>query len=88
MPFDIVHCDLWTSPILSLEGHCYYVLFLDDYTKNLWTFPIHNKSQVHSIFLQFRFHIETHFERKIKCFHCDNGKEYDNTMFHKFYEQN
>jgi transposase InsO family protein len=88
MPFDIVHSDLWTSLILSSESHHYYVLFLDDYTNFLWTFPIHTKSQVHSIFLQFRTHIETQFERKIKCFQCDNGKEYDNTLFHKFCEQN
>lgn len=88
MPFDIVHNDLWTSPILSSEGHRYYVLLLDDYTKFLWTSPIHTKSQVHSICLQFRTHIETQFEIKIKCFQCDNGKEYDNTLFHKFCEQN
>jgi len=31
MPFDIVHNDLWTSPILSSGGHRYYVLFLDDF---------------------------------------------------------
>ena len=28
MPFDIVHSDLWTSPIVSSNGHRYYVLFL------------------------------------------------------------
>ncbi|GJZ00046.1 retrovirus-related pol polyprotein from transposon TNT 1-94 [Tanacetum coccineum] len=30
--FDIVHSDLWTSPILSLSGFQYYVLFLDHYS--------------------------------------------------------
>jgi histone deacetylase 1/2 len=88
MPFDTVHSDLWTSPVLSSEGHRYYVLFLDDYTNFLWIFPIHTKSQVYSIFLQFRTHNETQFERKIKYFQCDNGKEYDNSQFHKFCEQN
>jgi len=29
MPFDIVHNDLWTSPMLSSGGHHYYVLFLE-----------------------------------------------------------
>ncbi|GJS42534.1 ribonuclease H-like domain-containing protein [Tanacetum coccineum] len=29
---DIVHSDLWTSPILSLSGFKYYVLFLDHYS--------------------------------------------------------
>ncbi|KAJ9536884.1 hypothetical protein OSB04_029617 [Centaurea solstitialis] len=88
LPFDIVHSDVWTSPTLSSEGHRYYVLFLDDFTDFLWTFPIANKYQVHSIFLSFRAHISTHFEKEIKCFQCDNGKEYDNGPFHKFCELN
>ncbi|CAJ2641560.1 unnamed protein product [Trifolium pratense] len=87
-PFDIVHSDLWTSPTLSSGGHRYYILFLDDFTNFLWTFPIANKSQAYSIFLKFHNHIKTQFERDIKCFQCDNGKEYDNTSFHKFCEQN
>ena len=29
--FDIVHSDVWTSPIPSLSGFKYYVIFLDDY---------------------------------------------------------
>lgn len=54
----------------------------------MWTFTLHNKSQVHSIFLQFFAHIKTQFERDIKCFQCDNGKEYDNVVLKKFYELN
>ena len=30
--FDIVHSYLWTSPIPSLSGFIYYVLFLDHYS--------------------------------------------------------
>lgn len=48
-------------------------------------FPVANKSQVHSMFLSFRAHIKTQFEREIKCFQCDNGREYDNQSFYKFY---
>jgi hypothetical protein len=39
-------------------------------------------------FLQYHAYIKTQFERKIKCFQCDNGKEYDNALFHKFCEVN
>jgi len=88
MPFDIVHSDLWTSPVLSFGGHRYYVLFLDDFTYFLWTFSISNKPQVYSIFSQFRAHIQTQFECLIKCFQCDKGKEYDNNLFQKSCEQN
>ena len=72
-PFDIIHNDLWTSPIMSASGHCYYVLFLDDYSKFLWTFPIAKKSQVKHLFQSFHALIRTQFERHIKTFQCDNG---------------
>lgn len=54
MPFDIVHIDLWTSPVLSSSGHRYYILLLDDYSKFLWTFPLSNKSDAYSTFINFR----------------------------------
>nr|KYP70709.1 Retrovirus-related Pol polyprotein from transposon TNT 1-94 [Cajanus cajan] len=53
-PFDIIHSDLWTSPVLSSSGHRYYVLFVDDYSKFLWTFPLSQKSQTYSTFLNFK----------------------------------
>ncbi|GJX32733.1 ribonuclease H-like domain-containing protein [Tanacetum coccineum] len=34
--FEIVHSDVWTSPILSLFGFKYYVLFLDHYSQFVW----------------------------------------------------
>lgn len=81
MPFDIIHSDIWTSPILSSMGHQYYVLFLDDYSNYLWTFLLARKSDVFEKFLAFRAHILTQFERNIKNFQCDNGREFDNGPF-------
>lgn len=76
LPFDIVHGNLWTSPTLSSSGHLNYILFVDDFTNFLWTFPIPiaHKSQAFSTFLHFRNHIKTQFKRDIQCFQCDNGK--------------
>lgn len=87
-PFDIIHSDLWTSPIVSSGGHRYYILFLDDLTNFLWTFPISKKSQVFSVFSNFAQHIKTQFERTIKTFQCDNGKEYVNASFQNFFDEN
>lgn len=87
-PFDIIHSDLWTSPIVSSGGHRYYILFLDDLTNFLWTFPISKRSQVFSGFSNFAQHIKTQFERTIKTFQCDNGKEYVNASFQNFFAQN
>lgn len=31
-PFSLVHSDVWQSPISSVKGYKYYVLFTDDFT--------------------------------------------------------
>ena len=71
-PFDIIHSDLWTSPISSPSGYKYYVLFLDHYTNFLWTFPLFRKSQVYDVFVNFNTFVNTQFELNIKSFQCDN----------------
>jgi hypothetical protein len=39
-PFHLIHCDLWTSPIVSFSGYKYYLVILDDYSHYSWTFPL------------------------------------------------
>ena len=77
-PFDIIHSDVWTSPVSSPSGYKYYVLFLDHYTNFLWTFPLFRKSQVYDIFVNFYVFVHTQFELKIKSFQYDHGGEFDN----------
>jgi hypothetical protein len=84
LPFDILHSDVWTSPVLSSLGHKYYVLFLDNYSNFLWTYPISHKSQVYSCFQKLRAYINTQFQKEIKTIQCDNGREYVNNIFEKY----
>jgi hypothetical protein len=44
-PFQLVHVDIWTSPVCSLSGFKYYLVLLDDYSHFVWTFPIRQKSE-------------------------------------------
>lgn len=88
MPFDIIHSDLSTSPIVSTSSHKYYILFLDNFSNYLWTFPITRKSQVFKAFLSFRTYVLTQFEREVKTFQSNNGREFDDSSFHSFCEQN
>jgi hypothetical protein len=30
-PFELVHCDVWTSPVPSISGYSYYLVILDDF---------------------------------------------------------
>lgn len=50
LPFDMLHNDVWTSPVLSFVCHKYYVLFLDNYSNFLWTFPLSHKCRVYPMF--------------------------------------
>ncbi|GAA0176282.1 hypothetical protein LIER_29300 [Lithospermum erythrorhizon] len=43
--FELIHSDVWTSPIESISDFKYYVVFLDDYSRFAWVFPIKNKSE-------------------------------------------
>ncbi|GJS24339.1 ribonuclease H-like domain-containing protein [Tanacetum coccineum] len=79
-PFDIIHSDLWTSPVSSMSGYKYYVLFLDHYSHFLWVYPLHRKSDAQSKLLHFRAFVKTQFNREIKAFQCDHGGEFDNNF--------
>jgi len=37
--FDLVHCDLWTSPVMSMSGYKYHLVVVDDFSHDSWTFP-------------------------------------------------
>ncbi|GJZ33435.1 ribonuclease H-like domain-containing protein [Tanacetum coccineum] len=66
--FDIVHSDVWTSPIPSLSGYKYYVLFLDHYSQFVWVYPLYHKSDVLSKFVLFRNYVRTQFKCEICLF--------------------
>lgn len=84
-PFELLHCDLWTSPVPSVSGYKYYLVLLDDYSHYIWTFPLRAKSDVHTIFLNFRQYVLTHFGLPIRFIQCDNGREFDNTQNRNFF---
>ncbi|GJR94789.1 ribonuclease H-like domain-containing protein [Tanacetum coccineum] len=86
--FDIIHSDLWTSPVSSMSGYKYYVLFLDHYLHFLWVYPLHRKSDAQSKLLHFRAFIKTQFNREIKAFQCDHGGEFDNNSLHELFATN
>jgi hypothetical protein len=43
-PLELIHSDIWTSPILSTNGYKYYVIFVDDFSRYMWLFPLKQKS--------------------------------------------
>ena len=83
--FDLIHCDLWTSPILSVSGFKYYLVILDDCSHYLWTFPLKLKSDAFLTIAHFFAYVSTQFGRTVKAIQCDNGKEFDNSSSRTFF---
>jgi hypothetical protein len=77
--FDLMHLDLWTSPVVSVSGSKYYLVILDDFIHYLWTFPLKLKSDTFTTLSNFFAYVSNQFGRKIKAIQCDNGREFDNS---------
>jgi hypothetical protein len=75
-PFDFIHCDLWTSPILSCSGYTYYLVILDEFLHFCWVFPLRAKSDTCDTLLCFFIFVANQFHTTIWCLQCDNGGEF------------
>ena len=86
--FDLIHCDLWTSPVPSVSGFKYYLVVLDDCSHYLWTFPLRVKSDTFSTLANFFSFVRTQFGVTVKAVQCDNGREFDNSSTRTFFLTN
>ena len=53
-PLELVHSNVWVSSVMSNDGHWYYVLFINDFSRFTWVYPLHNKFEVFSSFVHFK----------------------------------
>jgi hypothetical protein len=83
-PFDLVHLNLWTSPIVSVSGYKYYLVIFDVCTHYLWTFPLKLKSDTFTTLSNFFAYVSTQFGCTVKAIQCDNGHEFDNSSTRTF----
>ena len=76
-PLALIYSDVCgPAPITSHFGYPYYVIFVDDYSKYIWLFPMKNKSDVFSIFYDFHIKAERQFSTKLQSLQSDWGGEY------------
>jgi hypothetical protein len=83
--FDLIHYDLWTSPVSSIFGYMYYLVILDDCSHFAWMFPLKFKSDTFSTLANFFSFVSTQFSRNIKSVQCDNDCEFDNSTARAFF---
>jgi hypothetical protein len=82
--FNLLHLDLWISPVVSVSGSKYYLVILDDFTHYLWTFPLKQKSDTFTTLSNFFAYVATQFSCTVKDIQCDNGREFDNSSTQTF----
>lgn len=76
MSLELVYSDVWTSPVLSIDGFKYYVLFVDDFTYHVWIYPLKRKSDVLPTIVAFKTLVENSLHTKIITLYTDNGGEF------------
>ena len=84
---DLVHSDIWKSPDISMGGAKYMVTFIDYYFRRYWVYPIKKKSDVFSVFKEYKARVELESSKRIKCLRTNNGGEYTNDEFLDFCKQ-
>jgi transposase InsO family protein len=68
-PFNLVHSDVWSpAPFVSKDGHKYYIIFIDDFSRHTWVYFMKHRSEVLSIYKNFSAMICTHFDTSIHVF--------------------
>ena len=73
-PFQLIHSNVWgPAPFASTDGYKYYVLFVDDYTRYVWVYPLRLKYEVANIVQQFISLVERQFTTKVQCIQSDWG---------------
>ncbi|KAJ9567550.1 hypothetical protein OSB04_003516 [Centaurea solstitialis] len=76
---DLVFCDVWGPALVtSFDGHTYFLLCVDHFSKFMWLFPLKRKSDVFDMFKRFVSLAERQFSTKLKTVQTDWGGEFRN----------
>ena len=74
---EIIHTDICGPfPIETLEGHRYFITFIDDYSRFCYLYLIPTKSTAFEVFKVFKTEVENQLDLKIKVVRSDRGGEY------------
>jgi hypothetical protein len=80
--FYLIHSDVWRlSPINSIGGSRYFVVFVDDYSRYSWVFLMRSRDELLNIYCNFANIVKTQFSKTIKVFRSDNAREFTQHAF-------
>src|SRR5664279_2577170 len=83
-PFMLIHSDVWTCPVVSVNGMKYFVTFIDCYSRMTWVYLMRHKDEVFRCFQNFHAYVKNQFQVQVQVIRSDNGTEYVNSTFGAF----
>src|SRR5699024_9390202 len=82
---DRIHADLAGPFPESCDGHCYYMVIVDEYSRFSRTYPLRNKSDAAGRIIEFINWAENRTGKKVKEFKSDQGGEFSSTELKEFF---
>jgi hypothetical protein len=87
IPFALIHSNVWgPSPVSTISGVRWFVIFIDDCTHMTWLYLLKNKDEVLSVFKSFHTMVQHQFSAKVKILRSGNGGEFVNRHFRAYFQ--
>lgn len=84
--FDLIHCALWgPAPIYSRDGYRYCVMFVDDFSRFTWSYPLKAKFDFYDSLVRFTVFVCNQFSNTIKVLQSDGDTEFFNGHVREFF---
>lgn len=85
---ELTHANLWgLSIVTSLKGSNYYTTFIDDSSRKVWVQFLKNKYDIFAL-ERLKVMVENKTNLKVKYLQSNNGGEYVDDDFKKYYIDN
>jgi len=86
-PLEMIHSNVCTMKIESIEGCKYYISFINDHTKKVWVYFMKHKGEVFQHFLNFKTMVEKEKGVSIKCLRSDGRGKYFSNEFSEYLKE-
>ena len=87
-PFELIHLDIKSFPILSDHKYWYIIIFFNDFTSYEWSAMLCIKSAALQVAKHFFSMVSTQYDTKVKGWMSNAGKEYRSKAFDKLLADN
>ena len=74
---ECIHIDIWGPyPTPTINGHKYFITFINDFSRYFYVYLIHEKSEALNVFKIYKAKVENQLNKRIKSVRFDQGGEY------------